>query len=817
MLTEQNLQNYEAAFEFLKALDNGSDRLTFQTFDDCKDRKSSNLIRVLHGPFKDHVQALAALNEKGAGIFTTINQTDGTGRKGENITKARALVVDFDNERPERLQDLQTLELIHGIKEPSLVVESSHGKHHAYWLCDDLTPEQYTALQVALFKTLAGFTEFSRDEIDTTLKDKAKVIRVAGFKHQKDPANPFLSKVVHNSGRRYKAAELAEMLQGASLPLQEQQTPTQATGDAITASFEALANNERLNVGTEELSHYLDFIQYGKNYSNSYDEWVKVGMALHHETQGSSEGLALWDAWSKKQPNYNSYTDLADHWKTFTDSKSQPVRAATLRHLAQKHASYSPYLDDWTEPENLAAEEDEPTPYPINAWRGVLRDAIKATAYHAQVTEALAGYCVLGALAHMGQPFINAPMGRGHTPTSLFLVAEGETGLGKTQAMGITHAVIEQQEEEAHHNYIAARDLWLLEYNSRTPKEQKQFEATNPKPVERITIFSDTTIEPVLDMFIDGQLVNGSWSTDEAGQFFGGHTMKGDTSLNALGALTTLWSKGGVSRIRSKRNRHASDNSRAFNVRLTMLLLGQRVVLEKALNDPEMNGQGFLARTLIAAPEDLRGQRVWNDPERNSKDPKDDPRIAEYWKRCEDLLKANTAESEPNDRYNMPYADKATANYFFDQMQAIEERMARGQQFEYLKGYASRMAENASRIAALIAFFDKRGAVTISDLKSGFALVEYSTAERLRYMNVNDTSQQSDAERLCSWLVSKVGNKQPPKINKSIVYNGAPKPMRKDSRKLDEVLKVLESAGHIKEEIEGTRRKVIYINPYLIK
>ena len=805
------LERIEAAIQYLAQLSNGSDKLTFQTFDDVKDRQNRSLIKILHGSLQEHMETLAALNEKGAGIFCTINETDGTGRKGENITKARALVADFDNERPERLQDLQTLEIIHGIKEPSLVVESSHGKHHAYWLCDDLTPEQYTALQVALFKTLGALDEFKGDAIDTTLKDKAKVIRVVGFKHQKDPASPFITRIVHNSGRRYTASQLADMLQPSLLT-----TDTEEGLPAVNAgtydSFEALANTQRLNISIEELEYYLELIQ-----CHDYEQWVKVGMALHHETGGSETGLKLWDKWSQGQPKYNGYDDLLHHWRTFDNSKADPVRAATLRHLAQKSVNYKPYLDGWQEVDSLTTENAPVTPYPMEAWRGHLRDAVEAIAYYAQVPEAVAGQCVLGALAHMGQPFINAPMGHGHKPVSLILLTESATGGGKTQAMALSHKAIEDFEKERYLNFTAAHQFWSTQARSLKGKELAEYKSLYPEPKEPTTVFGDTTIEPVLDKFIDGDITNGSWSTDEAGQFFGGHTMKGDTALNALSALTTLWSNGTVTRMRSKRSQFASAHTKAYDVRLTMFLMGQRVVLERALNDPEMNGQGFLARALISSPEDLRGKRVWNDKERNSKNPYNDPRLTTYWSRCDELLKVDDFENDLTQRYDMPFENTATADYFYNCMQAIEERMARGKQYEFLKGYASRMAENASRIAALMAHFDKRGSVTISDLERSFKLVEYSTVERLRYIDTEDTGEQSDVEKLSSWLVSKVGDKQPPRINRSVIYNGAPKPMRKDSRKLDEVLGVLESAGHIRQEIEGGRRKVIYINPYLIK
>lgn len=67
----------------------------------------------------------------------------------------------------------------------------------------------------------------------------------------------------------------------------------------------------------------------------------------------------------------------------------------------------------WGEPEPLANDPSAATPYPISAFTGLLRQVIEAVAYYAQVPTAMAGQCVLGALAHMGQRFIDAPMGTG--------------------------------------------------------------------------------------------------------------------------------------------------------------------------------------------------------------------------------------------------------------------------------------------------------------------------------------------------------------------------------------------------------------------
>jgi hypothetical protein len=54
-----------------------------------------------------------------------------------------------------------------------------------------------------------------------------------------------------------------------------------------------------------------------------HDEWVEVGMVLHHETRGSAAGLALYDNWSRKGSKYGESKDgkpaqfPADKWRSF--------------------------------------------------------------------------------------------------------------------------------------------------------------------------------------------------------------------------------------------------------------------------------------------------------------------------------------------------------------------------------------------------------------------------------------------------------------------------------------------------------------------
>jgi len=66
-----------------------------------------------------------------------------------------------------------------------------------------------------------------------------------------------------------------------------------------------------------------------------YPDWIKVGMALHHETGGSDEGLALWDEWSSHGSKYSEQDDLPARWRGFNSQKPKTVGIGTLRMLGE--------------------------------------------------------------------------------------------------------------------------------------------------------------------------------------------------------------------------------------------------------------------------------------------------------------------------------------------------------------------------------------------------------------------------------------------------------------------------------------------------
>ena len=162
------------ASNFLRALDPEAKFYTFQTFDDNADRKLGTLARVIHGTFAECRERMERLNRKGAGIYVTINETDGKGRKKENIVRVRATFADLDG------APLAPVLADH----PDIVNESSPGRFHVFWL-GEVPLADFTAEQKRLAKRYGG---------DPAVSDLPRVLRLPGFTHQK--GKPFVSRIV---------------------------------------------------------------------------------------------------------------------------------------------------------------------------------------------------------------------------------------------------------------------------------------------------------------------------------------------------------------------------------------------------------------------------------------------------------------------------------------------------------------------------------------------------------------------------------------------------------------------------------------------
>lgn len=169
--------NIGEAARFLAALDPDAKVFTFQTFDDNPDRKDRDLVKVLHGTLAQHAKTLVNLNASGAGVFVTVNETNGKGRKTENIVRVRAAFVDLDGSPLDPVTA--------GQPQPHVVTETSPGRWHCFWRVTEMALDRFPDTQKALAAKFHG---------DPKVHDLPRVMRLPGFVHRKE--QPFLSRIV---------------------------------------------------------------------------------------------------------------------------------------------------------------------------------------------------------------------------------------------------------------------------------------------------------------------------------------------------------------------------------------------------------------------------------------------------------------------------------------------------------------------------------------------------------------------------------------------------------------------------------------------
>jgi hypothetical protein len=199
--------------------------------------------------------------------------------------------------------------------EPSMVIETSPGRYHVYWLAlvaDPVTPEEFDGIEMCLVETYGS---------DPDSKDRARRLRLPGSWNVKPGRPPHQVKIIRETGACYSRAELL-----AAFP-----RPSQRKAAAHTACRPEWAG--KAGVG---LSRFV-----GRNCdgplsaisADPYGDWLKVGMALHAETNGGAEGLALWDAWSATSEKWAPDV-CGDKWNSFTASRG--TTGGTIYSMAEE-------------------------------------------------------------------------------------------------------------------------------------------------------------------------------------------------------------------------------------------------------------------------------------------------------------------------------------------------------------------------------------------------------------------------------------------------------------------------------------------------
>ena len=97
-----------------------------------------------------------------------------------------------------------------------------------------------------------------------------------------------------------------------------------------TGTFATEYNGDGIEVTEAEIVQMLSYVDPGCD----GDTWIKIGMALHHATNGN--GFHIWDDWSRGDPvKYAKAKNIESRWHSLgKNHSSTPVTIGTLVHLA---------------------------------------------------------------------------------------------------------------------------------------------------------------------------------------------------------------------------------------------------------------------------------------------------------------------------------------------------------------------------------------------------------------------------------------------------------------------------------------------------
>lgn len=296
----------KAAAAFLHKLDPDAPFWTFQTFDDDKARKDDALARVFHGSLNDHEGELWRLQRRGAGVFVTVNETDGIGRKEANIVRVRAHFLDLDG---------PPIDPVLKWEPPHILVQSSPGKWQAYWKVTGAGLKDFGPVQAELAAAFEG----------DNVRDLPRVLRLPGFYHQKGAPVLVQEAETGSFPAPFTAAQFRDRV--ASVRPQRDRKPIIDLGRATPVQMPA-ANAPNAAEVAEALNHIpCSALAYG--------EWFAVLAGLHDAFGDAGQGMA--ETWSAMDAERFRPGEVAHKWRGIGRHTGARATVATIMHLARQN------------------------------------------------------------------------------------------------------------------------------------------------------------------------------------------------------------------------------------------------------------------------------------------------------------------------------------------------------------------------------------------------------------------------------------------------------------------------------------------------
>lgn len=446
-------------------------------------------------------------------------------------------------------------------------------------------------------------------------------------------------------------------------------------------------------------------------------------------------------------------------------------------------------------------------PFPVHVFPQIIRNAVYEVEQHTQAPQALIAASVLGVISLACQNRIDVcRLNNLRSPVSLFLLTLAESGERKSTVDKLLMKPLYQLEEEWFEKYTQDLIIWRNEEmafnvekkalmsklksdirrnkdHSTTNELLKELLAAYPKaPVRYRQIFNDATPAAIKD-YLSGRWRSIGLMSDEAGTIFNGY------ALNELPFINKMWD-GATFSVERK----SEPEKLIKNARMTLSLMVQpnvfKIYIER--KGDMAKGIGFLARCLICHPGSTQGNRQITSPVVSTE------HLSIFHQRLMEIVNEGIVRKNENDRLCLRFTAEAEKRWI-EFSNKVESEMGILGILSNFKDYASKMAENMARIAALLHYFNGgEGDISLLNVEAAVEVSAWYVDEYIRLFSKPQefTLAISEADELYWWIKNHCNRLVVPYITKNTILQYGPNKFR-NRGKANELLGMLFSQNKI--------------------
>ncbi|MGM3190476.1 YfjI family protein [Dickeya dadantii subsp. dieffenbachiae] len=459
-------------------------------------------------------------------------------------------------------------------------------------------------------------------------------------------------------------------------------------------------------------------------------------------------------------------------------------------------------------------------PFPVHVFPPIIKNAVYEVEQHTQAPTGLIAASVLGVISLACQNRIDVcRLNNLRSPVSLFLLTLAESGERKSTVDKLLMKPLHQLEENLFKKYTHDLAIWrndetafnvekkalmsklksdirLNKEHSITNERLKALLAAYPEaPVRYKQIFNDATPAAIKD-HLCGRWRSVGIMSDEAGTIFNGYT------LNELPFINKMWD-GAMFPVERKKE----PDKLIRDARMTLSLMIQPDVFKGYIErkGDMAKGIGFFARCLMCQPGSTQGYRQITSSVVSSE------HLPIFHQRLMEIVNESIAKNDENERQCLHFSPKAE-KCWIEFYNKVESEMGLIGFLSDFKDYASKIAENMARIAALLHYFNgDEGDISLNAVESAVEISAWYADEYVRIFSKPEPLilVSSEADELYAWIKDYCYKYFVPYIRKTTILQYGPNRFRNRS-KVNELLSTLYSQKKIRAEKRG---KTLFIQP----